>query len=279
MPTRVRRHIVIPVLSNAVSQLARIRVTIGYAAALSGTAALLVLLGPQTQDRIIRAASTNLDNLRHGRLETLLGSAFVADAGPIYLWLPGLFCLLALAELLWRSGRLAMVFVTGHVGATLLVAAGLAAAVRFGWLPWSVGSARDVGMSYGAAAVLGALTAAIPACWRPAWIGWWISVALGTAMVCVEFTDIGHVTALLLGMLLGVRFGGPVRWTPVRTLLLAVSGVFGFVVLAHTALSIPVCAGLGLVGAVAADRAVRYRLVRRAAAARGAVAAEPVRVG
>ncbi len=46
------------------------------------------------------------------------------------------------------------------MGATLLVAVGLTAAVTNGWLPVSVAKATDVGMSYGATAVLGALTPA-----------------------------------------------------------------------------------------------------------------------
>ena len=109
-------------------------------------------LGPQVQDRVISHVSTNLHNLSHGHIGTLLGSAFVIDAGPIYVWLPGLVCLLALAELMWGSGRLVVAFAVGHVGATLLVAAGLTAAVELGWLPLSVSRATDVGMSYGAAA-------------------------------------------------------------------------------------------------------------------------------
>ena len=62
---------------------------------------------------MIAHASTNLHNLAHGHVGTLLGSAFIADTGPMYFWLPCLVCLLALAELIWRSGRLATVFVTG----------------------------------------------------------------------------------------------------------------------------------------------------------------------
>ncbi len=45
---------------------------------------------------MISHASTNLHNLSHGHIGTLLVSAFVIDAGPIYVWLPGLMCLLAL---------------------------------------------------------------------------------------------------------------------------------------------------------------------------------------
>ena len=106
------------------SRLSRVRITLGYAAVLVGVSATLVDLGPRVRAQVIAQASTNLHNLAHGHLATLFGSAFVTDAGPMYFWLPCLVCLLALAELIWRSGRLALVFVTGHIGATLLVAVG-----------------------------------------------------------------------------------------------------------------------------------------------------------
>ena len=163
--------------------LARIRVTVAYAVILTGVTTVLVTLGPRVQDRVISHASTNLHNLSHGHLGTLFVSAFVIDAGPIYVWLPGLMCLLALAELLWRSGRLVVAFAVGHIGATLLVAVGLTAAVEIGWLSADVTRATDVGMSYGASAVLGSLSAAIPRRWRPAWTGWWLAVAAAVVAV------------------------------------------------------------------------------------------------
>lgn len=63
-------------------------------------------------------------------------------------------CLLALAELLWSSRHLIQAFTIGHVGATLIVAAGLAAAVAFDWVPRSIAGASDVGLSYGAVALI-----------------------------------------------------------------------------------------------------------------------------
>src|SRR5690348_10745184 len=122
-------------VSGFVGRLAQVRVTAGYAVIVSSVTVALLRLGPQVHDRVIRHASTNLHNLSHGHLGTLLGSAFVVDAGPIYFWLPGLVCLMALAELLWGSGRLLLAFGIGHVGATLLVAIGLVTAVSYGWLP------------------------------------------------------------------------------------------------------------------------------------------------
>jgi len=220
------------------TRLARVRVTVAYAMVVTCVTTALLALGPQVQDRVIRHASTNLHNLSHGHIGTLLGSAFVMDAGPIYLWLPGLVCLLALAELLWRSGRLVVAFTVGHVGATLLVAVGLTAAVWLGWLPVSVSRATDVGMSYGAAAVLGALTAAIPARWRPAWIGWWLAVGVVVVAIGRDFTDVGHAVALVLGMLVSTRFGTPRPWTPPRFVLLGIAAVFGYLLLAPAGLSL-----------------------------------------
>src|SRR6201995_1714915 len=106
-------------LPRLLAPLAQIRFTVAYAVIVTSVTIALYALGPQVQDRVVRHVSTNLHNLRHGHFGTLLGSAFVVDAGPIYVWLPGLVCLLAAAELLWGSGRLITVFGVGHVGATL----------------------------------------------------------------------------------------------------------------------------------------------------------------
>jgi len=241
----------------------RVRMTLGYAATLVAVSVALVVLGPRVHDRVVRLASTNLHNLARGQLGTLFGSAFIADAGPMWFWLPGLVCLLALAELIWRGGRLALVFVTGHVGATLLVAIGLTAAIEFGWVPLSISRASDVGMSYGAVAVLGALTAAIPRRWRPVWIGWWVPGGIAAAIVAADFTDVGHAVALVLGMLVATRLAGPARWTRVRYALLGVSAAFGCLLLAHSGWSAVVGVMVGGVGALAAHRITRSRMVRQ----------------
>jgi hypothetical protein len=234
-----------PMVFGLLARLARVRVTVAYAVIVTCVTTVLLKLGPQVQDRVVRHASTNLHNLSHGHFGTLLGSAFVVDAGPVYLWLPGLVCLLAVAELTWRSGRLVVAFTVGHVGATLLVAAGLTAAVEWGWLDaGSVSRATDVGMSYGAAGVLGALTAAIPRRWRPAWIGWWLAVGVAVVVVGRDFTDVGHAVALVLGMLVSTRFGEPERWTTARFLLLGGAAAFGYRGLASTGLVVATAVGL-----------------------------------
>jgi hypothetical protein len=250
-------------LTRTLSTLLRVRVTVTYAAALVAVATALLILGPEVQDHVIRHMSTNLHNLADGRLSTLIGSAFVAADGPMWVWLPGLVSLLALAELLWRSGRVLITFTLGHVGATLIIAAGLATAIKIGWLPISLARASDVGISYGAVAVLGALTAAIPPRWRPAWIGWWLPVGLLVVCTDTDFTDAGHVVALLLGMLVSIRFGAVARLTRVHIALLTVGVAFGYLVLVHTGPAVVAAPAVGVAGALAAHWLAGRRLARR----------------
>ena len=244
-------------LSAVLTRLARFRVTLMYAAALAAVAFAMVYVGPRIQAEVVRYASTNLHNLEQGRIGTLIGSAFVNEAGPIYLWLPGLVALLALGELLWESRRLVVAFAVGHIGATLIVAAGLAAAIAAGVLSRSVAEAADVGMSYGAIAVLGTFTAAIPHRWRAAWAGWWLAVATASTVLSGgEFTNVGHAIALVLGMLIGSRFSVPVNWTahwtwPRYALLLAGAG-FGYLLIAYNDLSTHRVAAFGVAGALTA---------------------------
>ncbi len=246
-------------LGGIVSRLARVQFTVGYAALLLAISCALLALGPHAHDVIVARASTNVHNLAHGHLGTLLGSALVVDAGPLYFWLPFLTCLLALAELHLRTIRLVVAFLVGHVGATLLVAAALAASVEFGWLPVSITRASDVGMSYGALAVLGAMTAVIPSRWRAAWVGWWVSAGIASAIIGGDFTDAGHTVAVILGVLVSARFRQPIHWTPARYLMLAASAGFGFLMLAHHWGAMAATPVFGLLGAF-----VAYKLAKLA---------------
>ena len=235
----------------------RLRVTAAYTVILLAVSVTLTALGAHTRAAVVSEMSTNLHNLAHGRLGTLVGSAFVSDGGDVYLWLPGLVCLLALGELIWRGRGLLITFAVGHIGATLIVAVGLVAAVETGWLPFSVARATDVGISYGAVCVLGALTASIPLRWRPAWIGWWLGIAL-VATFDADFTAFGHVLALLLGIGLSFRLPAITRWTPVHATLLVVGATFGYFVLSAWSSSVAPVGGLtGVVIALLVSRLLR----------------------
>jgi hypothetical protein len=228
---------------RALATLALVRVTVGYSVTLVVVGTVLGIAGPTVADDVASDMSTNLHNLARGHVGTLVGSAFIDPDGPIHVWLPGLLCLLGLAELLWGSGFLIISFGLGHVGATLVVAAGLAAGVGLGWLPTSIARASDVGASYGVAAVLGVLTMAIPRRWRAAWVGCWIMVAGRAVCIGGDFTSVGHLVALMLGILLSARFHFVARWTPARWVMLVIGAAYGYLVLANFDF-VPLSAGL-----------------------------------
>jgi hypothetical protein len=227
---------------RAPSRVPPLIVTTVYILALAAVSGVLSAMGPQAREVAVSRMSTNLHNLAHGHLTTLVGSAFVTE-GDIWFSLPGLVCLLALGEQIWRSRGLLLAFAVGHIGATLIVAAGLTAAIGAGWLPTSIAYASDVGISYGAVGVVGALTASIPARWRPSWIGWWLGATAGAA-VGADFAAYGHIAALLLGMALSTRLRSEGQWTFGRAVLLAVAGVFGFLMVAGSS-------PLSLIGGIA----------------------------
>ena len=242
----VRRH-----AARTFAGAASMPVTLAYSVMLLAVSLTLTAMGPHARSAAVSRMSTNLHNLTRGHLGTLIGSAFVNDSDDIYFALPGLVCLLALGEIIWRGKGLLLTFAVGHIGATLIVAAGLVAAVRTGSVPSSIVRASDVGMSYGAICVLGALTASIPVRWRAVWVGWWLGVALPAA-VGMDFTAVGHVLALLLGIGLSIRLRSIAHWTLMHAALLVVGIVFGYLVLAGPSMVAP---AWGVAGAVVAARA------------------------
>jgi len=240
------------VITAILARLGRLKVTLAFTAALGAVAFALLHFGPRVQSHVIQSASTNLHNLGEGRIGTLISSAFVNPVDSVQIWLPGVVAVLALGELLWHSRRVLVAFAVGHIGATLLVAAGLAVAVSIGLQSRSIADVADVGMSYGSVAVLGTFTAAIPRRWRAAWTGWWLAVAFGSAALSGgDFTAVGHAVALTLGMWVGTRFTQPARWTLVRYALLAAASAFCYLLIAYD--RVPQTVALGAVGAVVAQ--------------------------
>lgn len=165
--------------------------------------AVRVLPGVRTQDLVLDS-STNLDNLRESPLLVLVLSAFVVSS----LW--GLWILVPLVALfgaaqrwLGRAGAV-IVAVLGHVGATLFVALLLEAGIDHGRLEPALAREPDVGVSYGLAAVAAVLAARVPARLRPWYVLGLLLIATGPLVVRTTSTDLGHTTAVLLGLALAV---------------------------------------------------------------------------
>jgi hypothetical protein len=187
-------------LAAASGGLRRVPLTATYVGTLAAVTFAMSRLDSATQLSLLRAASTNLDNLGRGDLPTLLTSAFVVvDPPSVSAWLilAGLFGAL---ELLWGSWRTAGVFLAGHVGATLAVAAGLVVAIHEGWAESAVASALDVGVSYGVMALAGAASAQLPPVVRVVWVLGWLADTTAFVLVDRDFTSVGHLCALVIGL-------------------------------------------------------------------------------
>jgi hypothetical protein len=213
-------------------------VTYSYAALLVLVTSLVAALSDSAQTKVVLHASTNLHNLLRGHLSTLLSSVFViGDSQAALVIIPLLVCLLALAELRLGSARVIRIFLAGHIGSTLLVAFGLWVAVEAQWLPASITRAEDVGISYGAMAVIGAFFVLLPARWRPTWAITWLAVAGAGVLMGRTFTNVGHLLAVTIGLLAGTWLLHTGRTTKLRSLtrfetgLLATASVLGYVIL------------------------------------------------
>ncbi|GAA1886490.1 rhomboid-like protein [Streptantibioticus ferralitis] len=158
-------------------------------------------LAPERREKLLRAHSTNLDNLRAGRWHTLATSAFLTEAAPGPAHTALLVTVLGRSEAAWGARRTAGVFALGHIGASLLVYAGLRAVGS------SAETARaiDVGPSYGFNAVVGGRAARIP---HPGLRAAAVTglLALGVRPLLRRrraFVDAGHLAALAIGLAAG----------------------------------------------------------------------------
>lgn len=174
--------------------------TFGYLAILVVTTWVLATARGKLADRLLLAESTNLHELARSPVRVLISSAFwLSGTGALVVWAAVLALVLAPVERRVGSWRVAGVFTVGHVGATLLTAAGLWTALRLDAVERSVVTARDVGASYGVLAVAGALTYLLrPRVRLPYALA---ALAAVSAMAALEhtFTDFGHLLSLLLG--------------------------------------------------------------------------------
>jgi hypothetical protein len=192
-------------------------VTRTYAVVLGANALWLHAANTRLDAAALRVASTNLDRLAHDPLAALVTSACWAEPGGLRAGAVLVAFLVAVAapmEAWLGSARWLVAFAAGHVGATLVVAAGLVVAVHEGMVGASVSHQIDVGWSYGGLTLLALAAYRLPRRWAP-----WYAVAL-VAVRCValvlhpSFTEWGHLVATSIGFGLGAAGLGPRRPAP-----------------------------------------------------------------
>ncbi|MEZ0089411.1 rhomboid-like protein [Streptacidiphilus sp. EB129] len=171
-----------------------------WLAALLLTTVVINHINPEFQDQFLRQRSTNLHQLATRPVRVLFASAFWLDGGG---WL-GYFVLYNLfqvpAERWLGTRRWLGVLVVSHVGATYLSEGALYWAIRHGHAPLSAVNTLDVGVSYALAGVQAVLAYRIAYPWRLPYLAvvlLWYGLALVHGRT---FTDVGHLTAALLGL-------------------------------------------------------------------------------
>ncbi|MCX4764925.1 hypothetical protein OG562_28935 [Streptomyces sp. NBC_01275] len=184
--------------------------TLGYAAVLAVTSYITAHADPALLHALHQGSSTDVAHLLRTPVLVLAASA---------LWVAGgltspftLVFLLVLALLERRIGgvRTAVVFLLGHVLATLATEVPVGLAVLVGHLPDSSLHRLDYGISFGVATCVGALAGLL----RP-WLRWPLLTVFGGMLLqdLIAFTDPmtnwGHLIALTIGVALWPWVG---RW-------------------------------------------------------------------
>jgi hypothetical protein len=196
-PTRRVR----PALGRAVASVRSAPVAWGYLAVLAATTAVVQASSRRDADRFLLERSTNLHQLSRDPVRVLVASAFWVENVTAFLAAAALVAFV-LAPVERRVGglRTTGIFALGHVGATLVTAAGLWAAIHTDLVERSVAQARDVGASYGCLAVSGALTYLLPRRFRLGYGAALVGVVVVAALISDDFTSVGHVLAVLIGL-------------------------------------------------------------------------------
>ncbi len=150
--------------------------------------------------QLLLERSTNLHQLAGDPVRVLVASAFwVSGAWELLAWL-GLFTLVVAPVEHWiGTARTAAAFFAGHLGATLVAAAGLWGAIRAGLVSSSLSQAADVGASYGFLSVAALLTYRLQPKRRPVYAGLLAATVTAALALDPSVTSVGHLLALAIG--------------------------------------------------------------------------------
>ncbi|MEU6146001.1 rhomboid-like protein [Streptomyces sp. NPDC047081] len=175
--------------------------TFAFAAVLTLTSLITTYASPSLVYALHQGSSTDVAHLIRTPVLVLLASALWVAGGLVS---PYVLCfLLVLTALERRIGgaRTAVVFLLGHVLATLATEGTVGLAVLFGHLPHSSLHRLDYGISFGVATSVGALAGLV----RP-WLRWPMLLLFGGMLLedLYEFTDPmtnwGHLISLAIGV-------------------------------------------------------------------------------
>lgn len=188
------------------THLRRYAVAWGYLVAFVATEIILGLGSPADRSAVRQWASTNVVNLRHDPLGSLVVSALVPTAD--YVAWPFLIAMAVFgANHVLGNWRTAVVCGSGHVLGTLVSEGIVAYRIGHGLLPESASRIIDVGPSY---VVVAAIAVAVPYGPWPARIAaavdFLLLVIVGgifSGLTTLDVAAVGHTTSLVVALVLG----------------------------------------------------------------------------
>ncbi|MFE6866490.1 rhomboid-like protein [Kitasatospora sp. NPDC057692] len=185
---------------------------------LAVTSLAVARMDQRTLDWFLAARSTNLEHLRSRPVHALVASALWTGTSswPLYAVLFTLFH--ANAERWLGTARWFVVAATAHVLATLVSEGVVAWGIVRGTLQRSMAGTVDVGVSYALAGVAAVLTYRLAGGWRWLYGAGVVVFHLVPLVVSHTFTDLGHISAALIGLAFFPFAHGRPVWDPGRAL-------------------------------------------------------------
>lgn len=160
-----------------------------------------IAIHPDPQVRLlVEQSSTNLSNMASHPIEVLLASAFVVSPLTQLVLIPVIIWVFGIVQRWLGRAALFAVWVFGHVGATLFVMSMEINALYRHIAHFSIVVKPDVGVSYGMAAAIGLLAARVPRGWRLWYALGCLVVTGGMLVIWRDFTSVGHLTAIVIGL-------------------------------------------------------------------------------
>jgi hypothetical protein len=156
--------------------------------------------GRRRARRIQQSHSTNLRHLRTEPKRVLAASLFLIEGRTWWPYVPVFVAVVAPAERRLRWWRWLLVGMTAHVVATYAGQSYLRCSINDGNAPRRLTNARDVGVSYFVFGSAGALSGYVERRWRARCHASVLAVLAANAVVRPTFTEIGHLTAFVVGM-------------------------------------------------------------------------------
>ncbi|WP_369273369.1 rhomboid-like protein [Streptomyces sp. R11] len=175
--------------------------TLAYAAVLAVTSLVARYADPALVHSLHQGSSTDVAHLVGTPVTVLLASALWIAGGFVTPYTLAFLVVLTALERRIGGMRSAVVFLTGHVLATLATEVPVGLAVLLGHLPDSSLHRLDYGVSFGVATSIGALSGLL----RP-WLRWPVPALFGGMLIqdLVNLTDPltnwGHLLALAIGI-------------------------------------------------------------------------------